>query len=83
MITAWKQDRVGRSATEDPGSCDSKEVVNAAFYQNLTGCQWRYRPRICCGGSTVFYYFTLWRKDGLDQRIQALPAARCWRECIG
>lgn len=45
MITAWKQDRVGRSVTEDPGSCDSKEIVNAAFYENLTGCQWRYRPQ--------------------------------------
>jgi hypothetical protein len=36
MITAWKQDRVARSATGDPGSCDLKEVVNAIFYQH--GC---------------------------------------------
>lgn len=41
MITAWKQDRVARSATGDPGSCDLKEVVNAIFYQNRTGCQGR------------------------------------------
>ncbi|MGW3941337.1 transposase, partial [Streptomyces phaeochromogenes] len=44
MITAWKLDRVARSATGDPGSCDLREVVNAIFYQNRTGCQWRYLP---------------------------------------
>lgn len=31
MITAWKQDRVARSATGDLGSCDLREVVNAIF----------------------------------------------------
>jgi transposase len=72
MITAWKQDRVARSATGDPGSCDLKEVVNAIFYQNRTGCQWRYLPHDLPAWSAVFYYFTLWRKDGLDQRIQEL-----------
>ena len=37
MITAWKQDRVARSATGDPGSCDLREIVNAIFYQNRYG----------------------------------------------
>ncbi len=72
MITAWKQDRVARSATGDPGSCDLREVVNAIFYQNRTGCQWRYLPHDLPAWSAVFYYFTLWRQDGLDQRIQEL-----------
>ncbi|WP_164493827.1 transposase, partial [Streptomyces sp. ADI93-02] len=72
MITAWKQDRVARSATGDPGSCDLREVVNAIFYQNRTGCQWRYLPHDLPAWSAVFYYFGLWRQDGLDQRIQEL-----------
>jgi transposase len=72
VITAWKQDRVGRSATGDPGSCDLREIVNAIFYQNRTGCQWRYLPHDLPAWSAVFYYFTLWRQDGLDQRIQEL-----------
>ncbi|MFF1297497.1 MULTISPECIES: IS5 family transposase [unclassified Streptomyces] len=72
MITAWKQDRVRRSATGDPGTCDLREVVNAIFYQNRTGCQWRYLPHDLPAWSAVFYYFTLWRQDGLDQRIQEL-----------
>ncbi|MEV0538167.1 IS5/IS1182 family transposase, partial [Kitasatospora sp. NPDC050463] len=29
LVTAWKQERVSRSATGDPGSCDLREVVNA------------------------------------------------------
>ncbi|GAA2771491.1 IS5-like element ISSco3 family transposase [Streptomyces lavendulae subsp. grasserius] len=72
MITAWKQGRVARSATGDSGSCDLREVVNAIFYQNRTGCQWRMLPHDLPAWSAVFYYFRLWREDGLDQRIQEL-----------
>ncbi|GAA1933750.1 hypothetical protein GCM10009837_69510 [Streptomyces durmitorensis] len=72
MIAAWKQDRVARSATGDPGCCDLREVVNAIFYQNRTGCQWRYLPHDLPAWSAVFYYFTPWRQDGLDKRIQKL-----------
>ncbi|MFI0242610.1 transposase [Streptomyces sp. NPDC016845] len=72
MITAWKQDRVARSATGDPGSCDLREVVSAIFYQNRTSCQWRKLPHDLQSWSAVFYYFGLWREDGLDPRIQEL-----------
>lgn len=72
MITGWKQSRVARSATGSPGSCDLREVVNAIFYQNRTGCQWRYLPHDFPAWSAVFYYFGLWCEDGLDQRIQEL-----------
>ncbi|WP_425244738.1 IS5 family transposase [Streptomyces citrinus] len=72
MITAWKQGRVKRSATGDPGSCDLREVMNAIIYQNRTGCQWHYLPHDLPSWSAVFYYFGLWRQDGLDQRIQEL-----------
>ena len=41
MITAWKRERVARSATRNPGGCDLRNVVNAIFYQDRTGCQWR------------------------------------------
>ncbi|WP_374936993.1 MULTISPECIES: transposase [Streptomyces] len=62
--------RSTRSKTEDPGSCDLREVVNALLYQNRTGCQWRLPPHDLPASSSVFSYFTLWRQDGLDQRIQ-------------
>lgn len=61
---------MARSATGDPGSCDLREVVNAIFYQNRTGCQWRYLPHDFPAWSAVFHYFGLWREDELDQRIQ-------------
>lgn len=80
MIMAWKQDRVRRSATGDPGTCDLREVVNAIFYQNRTGCQWRYLPHDLPAWSAVFYYFTLWRQDGLDQRIQELLRCQVWEK---
>lgn len=72
MVTGWKQDRVARSATGDPGSCDLREVVNALLYQNRTGCQWRLLPHDLPAWSAVFYYFTLWPQDGLDQRGQEI-----------
>ncbi|MDN3029697.1 IS5 family transposase [Streptomyces sp. S.PB5] len=72
VITGWKQARVARSATGDPGDCDLREVVNAIFYQNRTGCQWRFLPHDLPAWSAVFYYFTLWRQDGIDQQIQEL-----------
>nr|WP_157878527.1 IS5 family transposase [Streptomyces chattanoogensis] len=72
LVTAWKQERVARSTTGDPGSCDLREVVNALLYQNRTGCQWRLLPHDLPAWSAVFYYFTLWRQDGLDQRIQEI-----------
>lgn len=72
LVTAWKQKRVARSATGDAGSCDLREVVNALLYQNRTGCQWQLLPHDLPAWSAVFYYFTLWRQDGLDQRIQEI-----------
>ncbi|WP_345943338.1 transposase [Streptomyces sp. SID8352] len=46
--------------------------MNAIFHQNRTGCQWRMSPHDLPVWSAVFYYFRLWREDGLDQRIQEL-----------
>ncbi|AUY53777.1 IS5 family transposase [Streptomyces sp. CB01881] len=60
------------SSTGDPGSCDLREIVNAIFHQNRTGCRWRYPPHDLPSWSAVFYYFGLWRQDGPDQRIQEL-----------
>ncbi|NSL43628.1 IS5 family transposase [Streptomyces sp. 8P21H-1] len=72
VITGWKQARVARSATGDPGDCDLWEIVNAIFYQNRTGCQWRFLPHDFAAWSAMFYYFTLWRQDSIDQQIQEL-----------
>ncbi|WP_253208679.1 transposase [Streptomyces niphimycinicus] len=44
LVTGWKQARVARSPTGNPGSCDLREVVNALLCQNRTGRQWRLLP---------------------------------------
>lgn len=60
----------GLVGDRDPGDCDLREVVNAIFYRNRTGCQWRFLPHDLPSWSAVFYCFTLSRTDGLDQQIQ-------------
>nr|WP_238419191.1 transposase [Streptomyces taklimakanensis] len=81
LVTAWKQERVARSATGDPGSCDLREVVNALLHQNRTGCQWRLPPHDLPAWSAVFHSFTLWREDGLDQRVQEILRCQVRERC--
>ncbi len=50
-----------------------REVVNAIFYLNRTGCQWRLLPHDFPPKSTVYYYFKQWREDGTwDKFLQVL-----------
>ncbi|OEJ21273.1 hypothetical protein AS594_37275 [Streptomyces agglomeratus] len=79
MITAWKQDRVARSATGDPGSCDLREVVNAIFYQNRTGCQWRLLPHDFPAWSAVFTTSACGVRTGWTSGSRNSCAARCGR----
>ena len=51
---------------------DTRAVVNAIFYQNRTGCQWRLLPKDFPPRSTVHYYFQKWRDDGTWQLINEL-----------
>ncbi|MFP3986032.1 transposase [Streptomyces sp. E11-3] len=75
MSTAWKRERVARSATGDPGDCDLRNVANTIFYQNRTGCQWRYMPHDLPAWSAVFSYFTLCR-EGATQPGRGLYQKR-------
>ena len=45
-------------------SVNMRNIVNAILYINRTGCQWRYLPEKYPPRSTVFGYFTQWKKDG-------------------
>ena len=48
---------------------DRRAIVNAIFYVNRTGCQWRALPHDFPKWKTVYTVFWRWRKDGLWQRI--------------
>ena len=50
-----------------------REVVNAIFYLNRTGCQWDMLPHDLLPKSTVYDYFAKWRDDGtFDEIVTAL-----------
>lgn len=53
-----------------------REVLNAIFYQNKTGCQWDMLPHDLLPKSTVYDYFKAWRDDGtLQKMLDALREA--------
>jgi putative transposase len=52
-----------------PRSTNMREVVNAIFYLNRTGCQWDLLPRDFPPKSTVYEYFSRWRNDGTWQQM--------------
>ena len=41
-----------------------REVVNAIFYIDRTGCQWDLLPHDLPAKSTVYDYFAKWRDNG-------------------
>jgi putative transposase len=56
--------KVGRPRTND-----MREVLNAIFYLNRSGCQWDMLPHDLPAKSTVYNHFAQWRDDGTWQRI--------------
>jgi transposase len=52
-----------------PRSVEMCHVLNAIFYVDRTGCQWRALPHDFPPWSTVWTYFRTWRTDGTWERI--------------
>jgi putative transposase len=52
-----------------PRRIDMRQVVNAVFYVDRTGCQWRYLPKEYPNWKTVYWYFTRWQDDGTWERM--------------
>lgn len=56
-----------------PRTVDMRKILNAIFYILASGCAWRMMPHDLPAWSTVYYYFRLWRIDGVWQKLnQAL-----------
>ena len=70
FLHAWKARHP--SVSGHTGRYELREIVNAIFYQNRTGCQWAYLPHDLPPKSATYYYFALWRDDGTDQAIHGL-----------
>jgi putative transposase len=52
-----------------PRTVNLRAVVNAIFYLNKTGCQWRALPHDLPNWSTVHTYYRMWRLTGVWPRI--------------
>ena len=48
---------------------DAREILNALFYSDKTGCQGRYLPRAFPRWQTVYTYDRRWRLAGVWQRV--------------
>lgn len=70
FLVAWKAKHPSVSGHQ--GCYDLREIVNAIFYQNRTGCQWAYLPHDLPPKSATYYYFALWRDDGTAEVIHDL-----------
>ena len=67
LITAWKAKHPSVSGHQ--GRYEIREIVNALRYQNRTGCQWQLLPHDLPPTGAARYYFAVWKRDGLDRRI--------------
>jgi len=52
-----------------PRAVDLREVLNALFYMNRTGCQWRLVPHDFPPWWVIRYSFDRWEQDGTWERI--------------
>jgi putative transposase len=55
---------------------DLRQVCNAIFYLNRTGCQWRLLPKDFPPWSTVHTWYRRWRQDGTWQRLNDVLRGR-------
>lgn len=52
-----------------PRTTDLREVVNTLLYLHKTGCQWAMLPHDLLPKSTVYDYFSQWKKEGVFDRL--------------
>jgi len=57
------------NTTGRPRINDMREVLNAIFYLNRSGCQWDMLPHDLPAKSTVYNHFAQWRDDGTWRKI--------------
>jgi len=52
-----------------PAKYERREIVNALLYLNRTGCQWRALPHDFPPWDSVYWYFRIWKHDGILDRL--------------
>ena len=64
LLAGERKSQAGR-----PPTVDLRRVVDALFYMNRTGCQWRMLPPTFPAWGAVRYYFDKWQADGSWERV--------------
>jgi AcrR family transcriptional regulator len=59
----------GKNSLGRPRHVDLRGVVNGILYIVSSGCSWRTLPQTYPNWSTVYRYFSLWKRNGLLERI--------------
>lgn len=59
-----------------PRTTDLRNVVNAVFFLNRSGCAWRYLPKTFPPWKTVYDYFYRWKIHGVWKEIHQTLVAR-------
>lgn len=48
---------------------ERRDIVNAILYVLRSGCPWRLLPHDLPAWGTVYYYFRLWQREGVWDRV--------------
>jgi putative transposase len=59
-----------------PRSVDLRDILNAIFYRERTGCAWDMLPHDLPPAKTVYDYFNTWSQDGTWERMNAVLVRR-------
>jgi len=68
--------------TGRPRTTDLREILNAIFYLNKTGCPWRYLPKDFPSYKLVNYYYNKWTDNRLLENVNT-ELCRRFREKKG
>jgi len=55
-----------------PRKSDLREILNAIFYLNKTGCPWRYLPKDFPSYKLVNYYYNKWTDNHLLEKVNTV-----------
>ncbi len=62
-------DKLEPYTTGRPRTTDLREILNAIFYLNKTGCPWRYLPHDYPSYKLVNYYYNKWTDNGTLEKV--------------
>src|SRR6202142_2590320 len=59
-----------------PAKYARRDIINAIFYVLQAGCAWRLLPHDFPPYGIVFHYFSVWRKEGIFETMNAVLRGR-------